>query len=65
MGREKSPCFTCVKRCLLCHAQCEEYSAWVQRQKDGRVKDKGYEADNFLRDQSNRRKRKYNSINKK
>ena len=70
MTREPSPCFTCVKRCLLCHAQCEEYAAWVQRQKDRRqqVRQKnvgGFEADNFRWKQQQKRKKKYNQSSKK
>ena len=25
----KSPCYKCAKRTQICHAQCEDYHAWV------------------------------------
>ncbi|MBP5709994.1 MAG: hypothetical protein J6W84_03350 [Bacteroidales bacterium] len=30
MNRQYSPCYTCVKRCLLCHSHCKEYADWVK-----------------------------------
>lgn len=32
--RENAPCYTCIKRCLLCHSHCEEYAAWQKRMKE-------------------------------
>lgn len=32
--RINSPCFTCVERCILCHAHCEKYAEWTKMMKE-------------------------------
>lgn len=31
----KPPCYGCMKRCMLCHAHCDEYADWVVERKNG------------------------------
>ena len=29
-----SPCYDCEKRCLLCHAHCDNYAKWAEMMKN-------------------------------
>lgn len=53
-----SPCFGCVKRCLLCHAHCKEYAEYQQKLKERAKRSKTeIEADTFAIKRSERIKR--------
>ena len=56
--RNDSPCYGCEKRCLLCHAHCDEYADWSrgmsERSKRPRAE---IEADSFAIERGERIKR--------
>lgn len=51
-----APCKTCIKRCELCHAHCEEYTQWVEHVRAERAALRSNDADGFLAGQVQRKK---------
>ena len=54
----KSPCYKCENRAEGCHGNCEKYAEYKDRARDAYEKRKvGTEANDFLAEQSIRRKK--------
>lgn len=56
---DKTPCYNCQERCLLCHSRCVRYHTWVARQKARRkaiqaAKAKDNDVNGFMVDQPDR-----------
>lgn len=53
-----APCYKCGKRCLLCHAHCEEYADWAEMMRNRSKRPQGEIEADILRIEQKKRVRR-------